>query len=36
MMNNNSLTGAMPNSPLAGQWFQAGFDTLVKNADPAF
>jgi len=36
MMNNNSLTGAMPNSPLAGQWFQAGFDTLVKNSDPAF
>ena len=36
MMNNNNLTGALPNSPLAGQWFQAGFDTLVKNADPAF
>jgi cellulose 1,4-beta-cellobiosidase len=36
IMNNNSLTGAMPNAPLAGQWFQAGFNTLVQNADPAF
>lgn len=36
IMNNNTVTGAMPNAPLAGQWFQAGFNTLVKNADPSF
>lgn len=27
-------TGAMPNAPIAGSWFQAGFDTLVQNAYP--
>jgi len=35
-LNENSATGALPNSPLAGQWFQAGFNTLVNNAFPAF
>jgi cellulose 1,4-beta-cellobiosidase len=34
--NNNSPTGAMANSPVSGAWFQAGFDTLVTNAYPAF
>ncbi|HVU70411.1 MAG TPA: glycoside hydrolase family 6 protein, partial [Ktedonobacteraceae bacterium] len=27
-------TGAMPGSPIAGAWFQAGFNTLVQNAYP--
>ncbi len=27
-------TGAMPNAPEAGQWFQAGFDQLVANKYP--
>jgi cellulose 1,4-beta-cellobiosidase len=31
----NQLTGATPNAPLAGQWFEAQFVTLVKNAYPA-
>jgi cellulose 1,4-beta-cellobiosidase len=34
-LNNNLPTGAMANSPVSGAWFQAGFDTLVKNAYPA-
>ncbi|WP_433241038.1 glycoside hydrolase family 6 protein [Streptosporangium sp. CA-135522] len=33
--NGNSLTGALPNSPLAGQWFSAQFRELLKNAYPA-
>jgi cellulose 1,4-beta-cellobiosidase len=33
--NGGNLTGAMPNAPLAGHWFQAEFDTLVQNAYPA-
>ena len=28
-------TGAMANAPVAGRWFQAGFDTLYANAYPA-
>jgi cellulose 1,4-beta-cellobiosidase len=28
------LTGAMPNAPLAGQWFPAQFTALVQNAWP--
>jgi len=28
------LTNALPNSPLAGQWFPAQFDQLVANANP--
>jgi cellulose 1,4-beta-cellobiosidase len=31
----NQLTGATPNAPLAGQWFEAQFKTLVANAYPA-
>ena len=30
----NNLTGATPDAPLAGQWFEAQFKTLVKNAYP--
>ncbi|WP_405015344.1 glycoside hydrolase family 6 protein [Kitasatospora sp. NBC_01539] len=33
--NGNSLTGALPNSPLAGAWFSAQFQELLKNAYPA-
>jgi cellulose 1,4-beta-cellobiosidase len=35
-LNNNMPTGAMPNAPVSGAWFQAGFNTLVQNAYPAF
>lgn len=35
-LNNNVSSGAMANAPVSGAWFQAGFDTLVKNAFPAF
>ncbi len=30
----NQLTGATPNAPLAGQWFDDQFTTLVTNAYP--
>ncbi len=30
----DQLTGATPNAPLAGQWFEAQFKTLVTNAYP--
>lgn len=33
--NGNNLTGALPNSPLAGHWFSAQFQELVRNAYPA-
>jgi cellulose 1,4-beta-cellobiosidase len=33
--NGNSMTGALPNSPLAGQWFDAQFRQLLANAYPA-
>ncbi|WP_075824475.1 glycoside hydrolase family 6 protein [Streptomyces acidiscabies] len=32
--NNNNLSGAMPNSPLAGHWFSAQFQQLMQNAYP--
>ncbi|MFJ6574259.1 glycoside hydrolase family 6 protein [Streptomyces sp. NPDC091292] len=32
--NGNNLTGALPNSPLAGHWFSAQFRELVRNAYP--
>ncbi|MEV6164584.1 glycoside hydrolase family 6 protein [Streptomyces sp. NPDC052052] len=32
--NGNSMTGALPNSPLAGHWFSAQFQELVANAYP--
>ena len=35
-LNGNSLTGALPNAPVAGRWFQAQFVELVKNAYPPF
>ena len=30
----NQLTGALPNAPLAGQWFETQFAQLVTNAYP--
>jgi cellulose 1,4-beta-cellobiosidase len=35
-LNGNNLTGAMPDAPVAGRWFQAQFVQLVRNAYPAF
>jgi cellulose 1,4-beta-cellobiosidase len=35
-LNGNNLTGAMPDAPVAGRWFQAGFVQLVRNAYPPF
>ncbi len=35
-LNGNSLTGALPNAPVAGRWFQAQFVQLVQNAWPPF
>ncbi|MEW2167122.1 glycoside hydrolase family 6 protein [Streptomyces sp. NPDC007084] len=32
--NGNNLTGALPNSPLAGHWFSAQFRQLLANASP--
>ncbi|SMQ21752.1 cellulose 1,4-beta-cellobiosidase [Streptomyces sp. Ag82_O1-12] len=32
--NGNNPTGSLPNSPLAGQWFSAQFQQLVRNAYP--
>lgn len=32
--NGNSMTGALPNSPLSGQWFSAQFQQLMQNAYP--
>ncbi|WP_442877620.1 glycoside hydrolase family 6 protein [Dactylosporangium sp. AC04546] len=33
--NGNSLTGALPNAPVSGQWFGAQFRELMANAYPA-
>jgi cellulose 1,4-beta-cellobiosidase len=33
--NGNNLSGALPNSPLAGRWFSAQFQQLMQNAYPA-
>ncbi|MEV6794488.1 glycoside hydrolase family 6 protein [Streptomyces sp. NPDC051320] len=33
--NGNSMSGALPNAPLAGHWFSAQFQQLLKNAYPA-
>ncbi len=30
----NQLTGALPDAPLAGQWFESQFQMLVENAYP--
>jgi len=32
--NNNNGTGALPNAPLSGHWFQAQFEELLRNAYP--
>jgi cellulose 1,4-beta-cellobiosidase len=32
--NGNSMTGALPNSPLSGAWFSAQFQQLMANAFP--
>ncbi|MFC5645938.1 glycoside hydrolase family 6 protein [Kitasatospora cinereorecta] len=32
--NNNNMSGALPNAPLAGHWFSAQFQELLKNAYP--
>ncbi|MFE7623782.1 glycoside hydrolase family 6 protein [Streptomyces sp. NPDC057509] len=32
--NGNSMSGALPNSPVAGHWFSAQFQELVRNAYP--
>ena len=32
--NNNNMTGALPNAPLSGHWFQAQFTQLLQNAYP--
>jgi len=32
--NNNNATGALPNAPISGHWFQAQFDELMRNAFP--
>jgi cellulose 1,4-beta-cellobiosidase len=32
--NNNNSTGALPNAPLSGHWFQAQFEELLRNAYP--
>lgn len=35
-LNGNNLTGALPNAPVSGRWFQTQFEQLVQNAYPAF
>ncbi len=35
-LNGNNPTGALPDAPAAGRWFQAQFVQLVQNAYPAF
>ncbi len=35
-LNGNSLSGALPNAPVAGRWFHAQFVQLVQNAFPPF
>jgi cellulose 1,4-beta-cellobiosidase len=32
--NGNNPSGALPNAPLSGHWFQAQFDQLMDNANP--
>jgi cellulose 1,4-beta-cellobiosidase len=33
--NGGNLTGALPNAPLSGHWFEAEFEMLVQKAYPA-
>ncbi|MBN1310329.1 MAG: glycoside hydrolase family 6 protein [Anaerolineae bacterium] len=35
-LNGYSMTGALPNAPVSGRWFQEQFEELVTNAFPAF
>jgi len=35
-LNGNKLTGALPDAPVAGRWFDAMFVQLVQNAYPPF
>ena len=35
-LNGNSPTGALPDAPVSGRWFQAQFVQLVQNAFPTF
>jgi cellulose 1,4-beta-cellobiosidase len=35
-LNGNSLSGALPNAPVSGRWFQSQFVELVQNAYPPF
>ncbi len=35
-LNGNNASGALPDAPVAGRWFQAQFVQLVQNAFPAF
>ena len=35
-LNGNNMTGALPNAPVSGRWFQAQFAQLVQNAYPPF
>jgi cellulase/cellobiase CelA1/aryl-phospho-beta-D-glucosidase BglC (GH1 family) len=35
-LNGHQLSGALPNAPVAGRWFQSQFEQLVQNAFPAF
>ena len=35
-LNGNQLSGALPNAPVSGRWFQSQFVQLVQNAYPAF
>jgi len=35
-LNGNNISGALPNAPVSGRWFQAQFVQLVQNAYPAF
>lgn len=32
--NQNNMSGALPNAPVSGRWFQAQFDELLDNAFP--
>ncbi|AUH43553.1 glycoside hydrolase family 6 protein [Streptomyces sp. CMB-StM0423] len=32
--NQNNMSGALPDAPLSGHWFQAQFDELIANANP--
>jgi len=35
-LNGNNMTGALPNAPVSGRWFQTQFEQLVQNAYPPF